>query len=202
MHGPLPVGTSELLIELGNPDGGELLLFDELLLRFGSRAFGVLLLIALLPAFIPAPIGMGAISGPLICLLGLQLMLLRPAPWLPGFVRRRGLRRSSIRRFLERTQRLLARLERVCRPRLPALIEHPLANAFTGLQLVLLGFLLALPIPLTNYPFGILLLFYVMALIERDGKLLLVAWILGLIAIIGTFMLSTEVIELLQRLLG
>ena len=47
-------------------------------------------------------------------------------------------------------------LERMVRPRLPQILEHPLASAFTGLLLVLLGLLLALPIPFTNYVFCLL----------------------------------------------
>jgi hypothetical protein len=45
---------------------------------------------------------------------------------------------------------------------------------------MLLGMLLSLPLPLTNYPFGLVLLAFAFALIERDGRLMLVAWALGL----------------------
>ena len=61
--------------------------------------------------------------------------------------------------------------------------EHPAARAFTGLLLLVLGFLLALPIPLTNYPFGLVLVVYAVALIERDGHALALAWALGLLQI-------------------
>ena len=44
-----------------------------------------------------------------------------------------------------------------------AVIDHPAATMFTGLLLVLLGILLALPIPLTNYLFGLLLLAFALA---------------------------------------
>jgi hypothetical protein len=40
-----------------------------------------------------------------------------------------------------------------------------------------------LPIPLTNYLFGALLLLFALALLERDGALLLVAWGAGAIAV-------------------
>jgi hypothetical protein len=57
----------------------------------------------------------------------------------------------------------LRRLERVVRPRLPQVLDHRLAGAFTGLLLLLLGVLLALPIPLTNYLFGGIILLFALA---------------------------------------
>jgi hypothetical protein len=53
----------------------------------------------------------------------------------------------------------------------------------TGLLLVLLGFLLSLPIPLTNYLFGGLLLLLAFAMLERDGALMLVAWAGGIASV-------------------
>ena len=69
------------------------------------------------------------------------------------------------------------------KPRLTTVIDHPLATIFSGLQLVLLGVLLALPIPFTNFLFGGLLLLYALALLERDGALMLIAWTAGIVAI-------------------
>jgi len=73
----------------------------------------------------------------------------------------------------------LARLEKLVRPRLPQVLQHWAAAALTGLLLVLLGLLLSLPIPFTNYLFGALLLLFALALLERDGALMLVAWLAG-----------------------
>ena len=72
---------------MGDPD--ELLPLHTLLSGLGRRAFGMLLFVATLPAFIPIPIG-GAISGPLVMLIGAQLMAGRRRPWLPRFIARRG----------------------------------------------------------------------------------------------------------------
>lgn len=58
-----------------------------------------------------------------------------------------------------------------------------MATIFSGLQLVLLGVLLALPILFTNFLFGGLLLLYALALLERDGALMLIAWAAGIVAI-------------------
>jgi hypothetical protein len=62
-------------------------------------------------------------------------------------------------------------------------LDHRIAGIFTGLLLILLGLLLSLPIPLTNYLFGGLLLLFALALLERDGALMLVGWIAGAIAV-------------------
>jgi hypothetical protein len=194
--------TSELLDEVANGERTGDVHIDELLAHFRQRSFGGLLLIAIVPALLPVPFGVGAISGPLVSLIGLQLLLVRPHPWLPGFIRRRGLKRERFSRFTARLMPLLLRFERISGPRLEVLTTHFAASMFTGLLLILLGFLLALPIPLTNYPFGLLVLGFAFALIERDGALLLVAWTIGVAACIASVLMSREVIELLGRLFG
>ncbi len=194
--------TSVLLDRVADNGREDQVQIDELLHHFSQRAFGAMLLFAILPALLPVPFGVGAVSGVLVSLLGLQLLFVLPYPWLPRFVRRRGITRARFRRFNQRLRPMLLRFERVSRPRIEILAEHPAANAFTGLLLLLMGFLLSLPIPLTNYPFGLLVLAFALALIERDGALLLVAWTIATITSIATVLLSSEVINLIGRLFG
>jgi hypothetical protein len=143
----------------------------------------VLLFISTIPAFIPIPGVAGALSGPLVVLVGLHLLILLRKPWLPEFVARRGPQRSTLIRFDRAGDRWLRGLEKLVRPRMTAMIDHPVATVFTGLQLVLLGVLLALPIPFTNFMFAGLLLVYALALLERDGALMLLAWVAGVVSI-------------------
>lgn len=198
---PREASTSQLLAELAQSGEGDTLTIGDILAHVHSRAFGVLLILVLLPAFLPLPVGAGAVSGPLASAIGLQMLLTLRKPWLPRSAQRREIRRSTLTRFAERMHRLLGRLERACKPRLAGLTQNVFAHMFTGAQLILLGILLSLPIPLTNYPFGLLLLFYAITLVERDGVLLLVAWVLGCATIVASAVLSSEVVELVQRFL-
>lgn len=187
------ISTRALLHALAEGDPGQVLTLGALLDQFRARAYGVFLLVSILPAFMPLPIGVGAISGPLVSLIGLQLLAQMSHPWVPGFLSRRPLSREGMVRLRDRTAGLLQRLEKVSRPRTEAVIDHPAARTFTGLLLVLLGVLLALPIPATNYPFGLLLLAYAIALIERDGRLMLIAWALGLAEIVLVAFFSGQI---------
>src|SRR3546814_15543527 len=80
----------------------------------------------------------------------------------------------------------LARPDLLVLPRLPVLLHYRSSRVFTGLLLILLGLLLSLPIPLTNYLFGAVLLLFALAMLERDGVLMLVAWTGG-VAAVATF---------------
>lgn len=200
MNAAAPVRTTDLLTRLGDTAQGEKVSFDDLLDEFRQRAFGAMLLVVLLPTFIPVPVGIGAITGPFIALFGLQMMLTLQHPWLPKWLGRRTMKRSTVQKFGRRFRRVLDWIEKVCKPRLQVLTESRLAHAFTGLQLVVLGFLLSLPIPGTNYPFGFILLLYCIGLIERDGLVLLIGWVLGLGAIVASAVLSNEVIALVGKM--
>lgn len=191
-------GTRTLLRTLAEGDPDDNLSFDFLLASFRQRAFGLLLLLVTLPAFIPLPVGVGSVSGALVVLVGVQIAVSMAQPWLPGFLRRRSLRRATLQRFEQRFERVLGWAERYSRPRLDALCEHRIANVFTGVLLILIGLLLALPIPFTNYPFGFLLLLYCIALIERDGALILIAWVAGIAVIVTFALLSGSIAQLLH----
>lgn len=183
-HNPDPeAGTRALLDALATGDPDEVLPLGAVFAGLGKRSFGMLLFVCVLPAFIPIPGVGGAISGPLVILVGLQLLIGLRTPWLPRFIARHGPHRHLMMRFRNRLAPWLTRLERVVRPRNPVLLDHRLATPVTGLLLTVLGLLLSLPIPFTNYLFGVLLLLFALALLERDGRLMLVAWAAGAVAV-------------------
>ena len=194
------VSTRAVLDAFASGDPDDHLRLGDLLSGLRQTAFGMLLFVAVLPAFIPIPGVAGAISGPLVVLIGAQLLVCLRKPWLPGFLARRGPHRRSMARFRDMMARWLGWLEKLVRPRMEGVLDHPVASAFTGLLLVLLGLLLALPIPFTNYLFGVLLLLFVFALLERDGALMLIAWLAGAIAVVVFGFVSGNLVQMLVHM--
>jgi hypothetical protein len=195
-------GIARLLRSFAHGDPDQVLVLDGLLHGLGRSAFGMFLFVSILPGFIPIPGFAGAVSGPLVVLIGLQLVVGLRKPWVPGFVGRRGPRRSTMVRFCNRITPWMARLEHLVRPRLQVLTGNRLANAVTGLLLVALGVLLALPVPMTNYIFAGALLLFALALMERDGTLLLVLWIVSGAGLLAMGLLSEQLAGLVGQWLG
>ena len=199
---PQPVTTRALVDELATGDPNEALTLGELLDRFSERSFGLFLLIVMLPTFIPIPVGVGGLSGALAALIGLQFLARLEHPWLPNFIARREIHRHRLVSFRNRMGKWLDRIERLTKPRTQGVLTHPVAHAFTGLLLVVLGIALALPLPLTNYPFGLILLAFSFALIERDGRLMLLAWAAGLVEIAALVGFSSQIVAMVEKLLS
>ena len=193
------ISTRILLKQLATGDGNDDLSLELILDSFRHRSYGLFLLLVLLPVFIPVPVGQGAFSGMLTSLIGLQLLVQFEHPWLPKFIGQRPFKRQHIINFQKRFDRWLGYIEKLCKPRWEYLFDHTWARAFSGLLLVILGILLALPIPLTNYPFGIIVLAFSLGFIERDGILLSIGWILGIIEIAILAEFSSYAIKLIEQ---
>jgi len=155
---------------------GERVAIEQLLEPLRRRAFGFLLLLLAIPNFLPVPIGIGGVMGVLVIALGLEMLIGLEHPWIPGFLRRRTMSREGLLRFLDRIEPMTRRLERICKPRLQRLTRRPF-TFLSGAIMVLVGVLLALPIPFTNYVFGAMLIAFAFALVERDGALLVAVWV-------------------------
>lgn len=196
------ISTRALLEEIATGDGDDLLSFGELLDRFSRRSFGLFLLLVLLPVFIPVPIGIGGICGPLISLIGAQLLIQFEHPWLPGFLARRQFKRQLLIGFQNRFGTWLQRLERLSRPRHEELFDRAIWRGLSGLLLIVLGVLLALPVPGTNYPFGLIILLFALGLIERDGIIMFIGWLLGIAEIVLAVFFSSQLATWIARLLS
>jgi hypothetical protein len=191
--------TAELLTRALEAQSGEKITIGEFLDPLGERAFGFLLLILAIPNFIPVPIGVGGVMGVLVIYVGGQMLLGFEHPWLLRSLREHGMPRKRVEKFVSRLAPLLRWLEHVCRPRLEALTRPPV-HRISGLLLVATGVLLALPIPFTNYLFGVLLVLYAVALIERDGAALIVAWLASVAGAIALMTLSGAAIEAVRKM--
>ena len=191
-------GIARLLRAFTQGDPQEVLALDRLLYGLGRSAFGMFLFVSVLPGFVPIPGFAGVVSGPLVALIGLQLIVGLRKPWVPAFIGRRGPRRSTMARFCDRITPAMARLEHLVRPRLRALTRSRLANAYTGVLLICLGLLLALPLPMTNFVFAGTLLLFALALMERDGALMLVLWTVSTAGLVATGLLSEELARLVH----
>ena len=191
-------GIARLLRAFTQGDPQEVLALDRLLQGLGRTAFGMFLFVSVLPGFVPIPGFAGVVSGPLVALIGLQLIVGLRKPWVPAFIGRRGPRRSTMARFCDRITPAMARLEHLVRPRLRALTRSRLANAYTGVLLICLGLLLALPLPMTNFVFAGTLLLFALALMERDGALMLVLWTVSTAGLVATGLLSEELARLIH----
>ncbi|MGH8171524.1 MAG: exopolysaccharide biosynthesis protein [Rhodanobacteraceae bacterium] len=191
--------TTDLLTSALDTHTGDHIALDEFLEPLGERAFGFLLLVLALPNFIPVPTGIGGVMGALVVLVGLQMLWGLEHPWLPGALRRRRLARTSLVHFIAHIKPVLGRLERLCRPRWESLARRH-GHRVTGFLLVLTGIGLALPIPFTNYPYGLLLIVFAVALIERDGIVLSIAWIASVAVAITLVALSHVAVDAMRYL--
>lgn len=196
-HAPRP-RTSELLHNIATDPTKPTVFLGEIIDRFGARAFGLLVIIAALPTLIPSPIGVGGISGVLIVICGMQMLWGMEHPWLPKGLRNRGLPSASVHKFVLRLEPWLKRFERLCRARWIGVLERP-GTRFTGLLLIFQGLGLALPIPFTNYPYGLVLLLVAFALIEGDGMLLAISWGLMVATLVAMAGLSGVIIQSLRH---
>lgn len=192
--------TSEFLRDVLAAQDGDQISVDNLLRSLHARAFGVSLLVLAIPNFIPAPIGIGGIMGTLIAILGLEMLCGLERPLVPKWLRRKTMERQRVERFLDRCAPIMRWLERWCKPRLVPVMRRPW-SLLSGLSLIILGVLLALPIPFTNYPFGALLVAYAFALIERDGVLLIGMWLIALALLVLSVVFSSVLIDAVEHLL-
>jgi hypothetical protein len=193
------IRTTEMIRQMLDSIASDRITLGELVDRFNRRGFGFVLLSLSLPAFIPIP-GVAGVTGPLIAILGVQMIIGLRHPWVPAFARRKTLAKSSIESFTRRMGRPLKVMERFCQPRLPWLFDNA-GNRATGVMVVLYGLLLSLPIPFTNYLFGLILLAMAIALIERDGMLLVSSWfVIGpLVMAVGVLLRNLRAWRLKRR---
>ena len=134
-----------------------------------DRAYGLLLLVFAFPNIIPNPVpGLSGMLGVPLILVAAQLMLGRRHPWFPAVLADRSLSTNGFRAIVLRLIPWMQKLERLLHPRFRWLCRPPLEQLLAAFCLIL-GIVLALPIPLGNTPPALAISLIALGLIEHDG---------------------------------
>lgn len=165
--------ASELLDDLADSFPEDSVSVGELIDRLDSRAHGVLLLVLALPMCIPNVPGISTIFGVLMLLPAMQLVLGSRRLIAPKRVRGWRVDGPALRRTLKVATPTLKRIEYLIKPRLTRLTRFPV-TILVGLQTLLMALVLILPIPFANWPPGMTVAMTALALLQRDGLLMLI----------------------------
>jgi len=175
-----PQDLGDLLDRIEEASSGEERITLEMIMdAMGSRAFGPILLLAgiitLMPLVGDIP-GVPTTMAILVLLSAVQLLFRREGIWLPSWILQRSVERGKLERGLEWARRPAGMLDRWLRPRIPWLLQGP------GLWVVAVACITiaaAMPamefVPFSANAAGVALTAFGLALVTRDGVLVLIA---------------------------
>jgi hypothetical protein len=162
---------SDVLERLGQGQADKLSL-REMVEAFGERGFGAVILMLALMALVPWPPGGKAVFSVPIILIAAELALQREKVWLPRWLLNLSVNRNSYRSAADKILPRLRRVERLTRPRWPALTGE-VADVVIGLICILLALMMALPVPFGDALPGLTLALFGLGIIQRDGAFIL-----------------------------
>lgn len=178
----------------------------QLVDSLGERAFGALMFIFAVPNIIPTPPGTSAILGLPLVILTYQVMMGRQSLWLPQAVRKRQISRNLLQTFVAKILPVMARLERILRPRFGFVVSSDLAERVIGLVAFPLALILFLPIPFGNIPPAAAIACLALGLAERDGLAVLLGYVLSAVSVVILAAISSAlyvgVVAFFQALFG
>ncbi|MGN6059232.1 MAG: exopolysaccharide biosynthesis protein [Sphingomicrobium sp.] len=178
-----PVPLSQRLAQIVAEDGPERLSFTELAEKLHARAWGGLLLIFAAINVLPLPPGTSAFFALPILIVSAQMVFGRASPWFPGRLDRRGVKKQELQRLIGKMEWFEVRVERIFKPRLAAL-TGPAATRIIGLICFLLALVAAIPVPLFHVAPAVAILLFGLALIYRDGALVIVAAVAAVLSVV------------------
>lgn len=180
-HSP-PLPLSQRLAQIIEEDGPDRLSFSELAARLHSRAWGGLLFIFAAINVLPLPPGTSMFFAAPLMIVSAQMVLGRKSPWFPKRIDRRGVTKQELQRLVTKIAWLEVRVERVFKPRIAGL-TGPTAARLIGLVCFLLAIVAAIPVPLFHIAPAAAIVLFGLALIYRDGILVIGAAIAAVLSI-------------------
>lgn len=189
--------TSQVLLDLVRKFPGERMTLQNVMDGLGERSFGfVLLLFGVLSAIAVVP-GLATITAIPLLFFGLQMLAGYRTPWLPKSILRREFAKADLLAAIERAVPAMRWVETICKPRLLFLTGR-FGERVLGLLVFILAIVIALPGPGTNFAPGVAIAFMAIAIIERDGLLVLVGMLVSVFALyvgyLGLHLVFTEVL--------
>jgi len=203
---PLPKGEhapedsiAGVLLRIGAHSDNERLTLGEILDSLDHRAYGFVLLLLAAANFTPGPSmpGFSTLFGLPALAMAVQMILGWSRPWLPPRLARLSMPRRRFTATVAKALPMIARLDRVLRPRLTGLANLT-GHRWTGAAALVQALLLCLPLPLYPMAPAAALVLMSLGMIARDGLMLALGHVAGVLA----FALAAVLIFLAEQILA
>ena len=187
---PLPVATSVHLSRMLDRAEGTRVSIGWLITELGERSFGLTLLVMAILALLP---GASTIVGLLIAWPAIQLILGYDTAALPRAMARRQIEVGRLARVIEIVVPRLAWVERLIRPRWPAVFAA--TRRLVGTAILLVGLTLVSPVPFSHVVPALVIMLLALAYLEEDGYALLLALFAALCSLAVTGAMAWGAVE-------
>jgi len=177
-------GTEKTLLQIieamasGAPEEGYTL--REIFDRLDESAFGAGLFLLALPCCIPFLYGVPQIVSLPMMALALQMALGHEQPWLPDALGTRKIDRKGLTAMAEGGRKWLGWIENFSKPRFGT-ITGPRSERLLGFVLCIFCASILVPLPMTNTVPGFAVALAAFGLINRDGILVVIGCVLGIL---------------------
>lgn len=156
---------------------------EHILHVLAGRGHAFLLIILSLPFCLPIQIpGFSTPFGLLLCFIGLRIAFGKHA-WMPKSVLQKEVSKSTLTKIAALAITITNKLRVLVHSRLIWIVKNPYWRAVHGVIISILSLILALPlpIPLTNVLAAYPIFFFGLGLLEDDGLMIVVAYVLAAI---------------------
>ena len=164
-----------------------------------KRGFGLLMVICAIPVSLPIPIPPGLTSIPAIPLLilSLQMVMGLDSPWLPKWVSKRTIKRTTLASLIEAASPHLKKIEKFLKPRLSfASSRH--GEKIIGIFATIFSISVMLPVPFTNMIPALGILIMSLGLLSKDGITIIIGMVIGSVGVC----LSTLIVILGEKVVS
>ena len=187
--------TSEVLLDVFRNHPQERMSIQDIIDGLGDRSFGFLLLLfGLLSAV--APPGVATITAIPLLFFGAQMLAGYATPWLPKSIAGHAFATADLHKTVERGIPIMRWVEKLCRPRVDFMVGK-VAERLLGFLVFILAVVIAAPGPGTNAPPGIAISFIAIAIINRDGLLVLLGVLGSFVALyigaLGVYLVVVDI---------
>jgi hypothetical protein len=173
-----PEDLEDVLDQLEDAGEGEKVSVSDIVEEIGGDAFGPLLLVPALFLVTPASgvPGMPSIGSLIISLIAVQIVLGRDTLWLPGFLRRRQMKKARLDKALSWLRKPAGWIDKVSSERLAFLTQRPwivLPAGLSALMVLLAPAFETVPFSVSIAAGAVAL--FALGMVARDGIMVLIA---------------------------
>lgn len=181
-------------MQIVDEDGPDRLTFSDFALKLQARAWGGLLVIFAAINAIPLPPGVNIFFAIPLMIVSAQMAFGRATPWFPARIDRRGVTKEELRRLVAKMEWIERRVERMFKPRLPGFTGQT-ATRLIGVVCFILALFAMLPI--VHVAPAALIVLFGLALIYRDGALVIAAAVIGVVgAIVAGLLIASGAVAI------